>query len=342
VHLLVLGGTVFLGRHLVDAALALGHEVTLFNRGQSGADLYPQCERLTGDRDGDLAALRGRRFDAVVDTCGYLPHQVESSARLLAECVERYVFVSSGSVYAEPISAGITESSPVDGLADHSPTELTGEAYGALKALCEQAAEEQLPGRVLNVRAGLIVGPHDVSERYTYWPRRLAAGGEVLAPAPSGRPVQYIDARDLAGWILTSLERGTAGVFNVVGPEDGHDFEALVAACRTSGRDEATVTWVDEEFLFEQGVGPWMELPLWLRPENDGLMRMDCSLARAAGLTCRPPAQTAADTLAWDAGRSDERGVCVSKMTGTSMRVGLAPDREAQLLAAWHAQHVGQ
>jgi len=358
-HILVLGGTVFLGRHIVDAALAAGHEITLLNRGRSGPGLYPQCERLVGDRNGDLSALKGRQFDAVVDTSGYLPGQVERSAGLLADTVERYVFLSSGSVYAEPVPHGADESAPLAPLGDHPADELSGPAYGALKALCEQAAEAHMPGRVLAVRAGLIVGPHDTSERYTYWPRRMARGGEVLAPGPGSRSVQYIDARDLSLWILHCLDQGTAGTFNVCGPSEHHDFAAMLAACAQasraperqsqSGQPEATptsltqpaVTWVDEEFLLEQKVGPWLELPLWLPAGSDGLMQMDCSRARAAGLQCRPPAETAADTLAWDQSRTDERGVTVSSLSGATLQVGLTSDRERELLAAWNARGSG-
>lgn len=355
-HILVLGGTVFLGRHIVDAALAAGHELTLLNRGRSGAGLYPQCEQLVGDRDGDLSALEGRTFDAVVDTSGYLPAQVERSAKLLADTVERYVFVSSGSVYAEPVPHGADESAPLAPLGDHPADELSGPAYGALKALCEQAAEAHMPGRVLAVRAGLIVGPHDKSERYTYWPRRMARGGEVLAPGPGSRSVQYIDARDLSLWILHCLDNGTTGTFNAAGPGEHHDFAAMLAACAqaggaleqqtTGGQPEplrsspppSTVTWVDEQFLLDQEVGPWLELPLWLPAGSDGLMQMDCSRAIEAGLHCRPPAETAADTLAWDRQRSDERGVTVSSLSGATLQVGLTDDRERELLAAWQSR----
>ncbi|MFT7462314.1 MAG: 2'-hydroxyisoflavone reductase [Pseudohongiellaceae bacterium] len=355
-QILILGGTVFLGRHLVDAALAAGHQVTLFNRGRSGPGLYPQCERLVGDRDGDLAALEGHNFDAVIDTSGYLPKQVELTAQLLADKVDRYVFLSSGSVYAEPVPLGADESAAIASLGDLPDDELSGESYGALKALCEQAAEKFMPGRVLSVRAGLIVGPYDKSERYTYWPRRVAQGGEILAPGPQSRQVQYIDARDLASWVMTCLANGTAGTFNVAGPGEGHDFGALLAACAQAGRaperqahggppessplspSQPAVTWVNEECLLEQGVGPWMELPLWLPAGSDGLMAMDCSNARNAGLVCRPAAETAADTLAWDQTRTEERGVTVSSVSGATLQVGLTPDREREILNAWHGR----
>ena len=217
--LLILGGTKFLGRHLVEEALARGHEVTLFNRGQLNPELFPEVEKLRGDRDGGLEALRGRRWDAVVDTSGFSPRVVRDSARLLADSVEHYTFVSSQSAYRDTSVPGVDENYPVGTITDErlreaealKQSELTAapffwEIYGALKALCERAAEEEMPGRVLNVRAGLIVGPHDFSDRFTYWPRRVSEGGEVLAPGDPGRQVQFIDVRDLAAWILDMAE----------------------------------------------------------------------------------------------------------------------------------------
>ncbi len=204
--LLVLGGTVFLGRHLVEAATARGHSVTLFNRGQHNPELYPEVEKLRGDRDSDLSALQGRRWDAVIDTCGYLPRAVRASAELLADAVDHYTFISSISVYADFHTPAMDESAPVGTLADETVEEVTGETYGPLKALCEQAAERALPGRVLNIRPGLIVGPHDPTDRFTYWPVRVARGGEVLAPGRPHVPVQVIDGRDLAEWTVRMVE----------------------------------------------------------------------------------------------------------------------------------------
>ena len=332
--LLVLGGTVFLGRHLVDAALSRGHDVTLFHRGRSGAQLFPACEHLLGDRDGDLAPLRGRRFDAVVDTSGMLPRQVQASATLLADTVEHYQFISSVSAYADPC-AGDDERAALATLGDAPDDQLTGESYGALKALCEQRLRDALPGRALVLRPGLIVGPHDPSDRYTWWPRRVAAGGELLAPAPRDAPVQYVDARDLAAFMLLCAERRTTGVLNTVGPAEHHTRADLLAACAEAATVDCSPTWVDEVFLLEQGVGPWMELPLWLPTGQDGLLGVDGSRARAAGLDCRAPTRTAADTLAWDRARTDRRGFARSVLSAEPVPVGLAPEREAALLAAW-------
>ena len=196
--LLILGGTVFLGRHLVEAAQARGHQLTLFNRGQHNPELFAGVEKLRGDRSGDLSALRGRRWDAVIDTCGYIPRIVRASAELLADAVDHYTFVSSLSVYADTSRPGIDESAPVGQLADETVEDITGETYGPLKALCEQAAGRALPGRVLTVRPGLIVGPHDPTDRFTYWPVRVARGGALLAPGRPERRVAFVDVRDLA------------------------------------------------------------------------------------------------------------------------------------------------
>ena len=329
-ELLILGGTVFLGRHLVDAALARGHAVTLFNRGQHNPELHPAVEKLRGDRSSDLSALRGRRWDAVIDTCGYVPRVVRAAAELLSGAVERYVFISSISVYPHFRRAGIDESAPVGELADPTVEQVDGETYGPLKALCEQAAEAALPGRVLAIRPGLIVGPHDPTDRFTYWPQRVARGGEVLAPGRPGRHVQIIDARDLAEWTLRMVESGQAGVFNATGPGYRLTMERLLAVCDEVGGGSARITWLSESFLAEQQVGSWIELPLWV-PESDpdtlGFSDVDCSKAIAAGLTFRDLAATVRDTLDWDATRPPDR----------EWRAGLAADREMELLARWHA-----
>jgi 2'-hydroxyisoflavone reductase len=315
VKLLLLGGPRFLGRAVTDAALARGHELTFFNRGQTGPALYPEVERLHGDRDGGLAALAGREWDAVIDTSGYVPRIVRASAELLAGSVGRYCFVSSISVYAD-LGRPVDESSPVGTLADETVEEMgeEHENYGPLKALCEGVVQELYADRALIVRPGLIVGPHDPTGRFTYWPHRLARGGEVLAPAPPDRRVQFIDVRDLGLWIIGSLEGGAAGVFNAT--NQGIPWSDLVAG--------AEVTWVDDAFLVEQGVGEWMELPLWVAsPEWAGIHRADVSRAVAAGLSFRPLTETLRAT-----------GADASLVDG----VGLTPDREAALLAAWHAQ----
>ena len=323
-RILVLGGTKFLGRAVVDAALARGHDLTLFHRGQTNPDLFPGVERLQGDRAGDLTGLSGREWEAVVDTSGYVPRTVRTSAELLRDSARHYTFVSSISVYSSYAEA-VTEASPVAQLDGASADELAPDFsnYGALKALCEEEAERAFGGRALNVRAGLIVGPHDPTGRFTYWPHRIARGGEVLAPGAPKRPVQLIDVRDLAAWIVGSAETGLAGRFNAVSPPLPQS-ELLEACARGSG-STPTFTYVDEEWLVAREVGQWVELPLWVYTEEPGserLLEADASRAIAAGLTFRPPEETARATL--------EEAELVDG-------VGLSPAREAELLEEWHA-----
>ncbi|HEU5370277.1 MAG TPA: NAD-dependent epimerase/dehydratase family protein [Ktedonobacterales bacterium] len=323
--LLLLGGTVFLGRHLVEAAQARGHEVTLFNRGQHNAALFPDVEKLRGDRDGDLSALQGRRFDAVIDTCGYVPRVVRASAELLAGAVDHYTFISTISVFANTSKPGIDESGAVGKLADETTEEVTGESYGPLKALCEQAAERAMPERVLNIRPGLIVGPHDPTDRFTYWPHRVAQGGEVLAP---GRPeylVQFIDARDLAEWTIRMVEAKQTGTYNATGPDYPLTLGQVLEECKRQSGSDARFVWVDEKRLLDAGATPWMEVPLWI-PESDpdaaGFSAINCNKAFAAGLTFRPLGETIRDTLAWDATRPAD----------VERKAGIKPEREAHYL----------
>ncbi len=335
-NLLILGGTIFLGRYLVEAALARGHEVTLFNRGQHSPELYPNVEKLRGDRDGGLDVLRGRRWDAVVDTSGYLPRLVLASAELLADAVEHYTFISSISVYPHFRSVGLDESAPVGTLDDPTVEEITGESYGALKALSEQAVERALPGRTLLIRPGLIVGPHDYSDRFTYWVRRAAQGGELLAPAHPNWHTQIIDVRDLAEWTLRMVERQQTGVYNATGPDYNLTIGQLLDACRTVSGSDARFTWVSEAFLLEKEVTPWSELPLWI-PQSDpdmlGFSDISCAKAIAAGLTFRDLHMTVRDTLAWDSARTDAAEPAARAL---QPRAGLNPDREVELLRAWH------
>ena len=305
--LLVLGGTKFLGRAVVEAALAGAHEVTLFNRGTTNADLYPEAEKLRGDRTQDLSALAGRRWDAVIDVAGYVPAVVRASAEQLRDS-GRYVFISSISVYPdfdEPRAEGDATLELGEGSIDELAADYSN--YGALKVLCEEAVEDVFGERSLIVRPGLIVGPHDPTGRFTYWPHRLARGGEILAPAPPERRTQFIDVRDLATWIVEATERGLAGTYNAT--NEGTPWQELL--------DGANVTWVPDQHLQEHEVGEWMELPLWIAGVG---MRVDVSRAVAEGLRFRPPVESiegAADAPAAEG-------------------VGLTPEREAAILAAWH------
>ena len=335
-NLLILGGTIFLGRYLVEAALAHGHQVTLFNRGQHNSELFPAVEKLHGDRDGGLDVLRGRRWDAVVDTSGYVPRVVRASAELLADAVDHYTFISSISVYPHFRSMGLDERAPVGTLDDPTVEEVTGESYGPLKALCEQAVGQWLPGRTLVVRPGLIVGPHDYSDRFTYWVRRVAQGGELLAPAHPDWHTQIIDVRDLAEWTLHMIEQRQTGVYNATGPEYDLTFGQLLDTCRIVSDSAARFTWVSETFLLENEVTPWSELPLWI-PQSDpdmlGFSDISCAKAIAAGLVFRDLAATVRDTLGWDATRAD---TTEPPARALQPRAGLAPEREVELLRAWH------
>jgi 2'-hydroxyisoflavone reductase len=326
-RLLVLGGTKFLGRHAVAHALADGHEVTTFTRGRTNPELFPDAEHLIGDRDGGLDALRGRGWDAVIDTSGYVPRVVRQSAELLEPAVGRYVFISTVSVYDGNGGAGTDVDGPVGRIEDGSTEEITDESYGPLKALCERAVEETFgPERSLVIRPGLIVGPDDPTDRFTYWPARIAEGGRVLAPGSPGTPTQVIDVRDLAAWTLDLTERGTSGRFNAVGPERPLPIgEVLDRSAAVSGSD-AELVWVPSRALIERGVEVWTDLPLWLGedPELTWMDEVDPAPAVAEGLRYRPLDETIADTLAWH--RANE---------GAPSRAGfrMTREREAELLA---------
>ena len=316
-RLLILGGTKFLGRAIAKSALSRGHDLTLFTRGRTNPELFPEAEHLHGDRTDDLSALEGRRWEAVVDTSGFVPHVVRASAELLSPAAEHYTFVSSISVYPE-FAEIVHEESPLVELADGQPAdELMPDFanYGALKALCEREVVEAYAGRALTVRAGLIVGPHDGTGRFTYWPHRLARGGEVLAPGPPERPVQFVDVRDLAEWIVGASEQRLTGAFNAT--SEPYAFADVVAG--------ADVTWVDDAFLLEREVGEWMELPLWIArtPGQERFHEVATTKAHASGLRHRPLPETSAATLA---------------EAETVDGVGLTPDREAELLREWHAR----
>jgi len=337
--LLIIGGTRFVGRHLVAAALARGHQVTLFHRGISSSSTPAGVEVIHGDRNTDLGQLAGRRWDAVIDTCGYLPRSVKAAAQVLSEAVDRYVFISSQSAYADVSVLGVVESSPLATLTseqldeanriDASGSSSYGALYGGLKALCEQTAEEVMPGRVFIVRPGLIVGPNDYTDRFTYWVVRVARGGEVLAPGRPERPVQFIDARDLGEWIVLITEQRAVGTYNANRLPQTITMRDVLAECREVSGSDASFTWVSEAFLRDEQVAAWSEMPLWL-PEEDapqlrGFMFVNCEKAIAAGLRCRPLRETISDTLTW----------AKRELTDVSLKAGLDPLREAALLQKW-------
>jgi 2'-hydroxyisoflavone reductase len=318
-RILVLGGTQFLGRHVVEHALAAGHAVTLFNRGQTHPELFPEAEKVRGDRDGRLDGLAKREFDAVVDTSGYVPRIVRETIDALGD-VGHYTFVSSISVYAD-VSSPPTESSAVAELSE--PTEEWREAYGELKADCEDVVRERFPSAFIP-RPGLIVGPWDPTGRFTYWPTRIAEGGRVLAPAPPDAPAQVIDVRDLAEWILHAAETGLAGTFNAV--DRPTTREQMFETMRQVSAVDAELVWVGPEFLLEHEVGEWMELPLWLHaPEYRGMLSVDPAAAFMAGLRTRSLEETVQATLAWVA----------SGAAPADPPAGLAREKEERVLDAW-------
>jgi 2'-hydroxyisoflavone reductase len=276
---------------------------------------------LTGDRDGGLNMLRDREWDAVVDTSGYFPRIVRQSAEQLRDAVGRYVFVSTISVYAD-FAQPVSETTPVAELEDPTIESSEPDYYGALKVLCERAVEDVLGDRATIVRPGLIVGPFDPTDRFTYWPRRLAEGGDVLAPGSPDAPVQFVDARDLAGWLLLLAEQGGAGVFNATGPATALTMRETLERIAAAVGGDARLVWKDDETLLAAEVGAWMELPLWL-PGDDyaGMARADIGGALAAGLTFRPLEETARDTLAWSLEAGEQRPT-------------LSREREAEILAA--------
>jgi len=291
----VLGGTGFVGRHVVERALARGDEVTLFNRGRTAPGLFPGVELLRGDRAGDLRALDGAGpWDAAIDVTGYRPEEVAASSRRLAARVQRLTFISTISVYDDGSRPGMDETGALAPLTSGGG----GEHYGALKALCEREAESALPGRTLIIRPGIVAGPHDRSNRFSWWVARCARGGRVLAPGAPERPVQLIDARDLAAFVHDMTAAGETGVFNAVGDELSWG-ELLDATCRAAAAG-AELCWVPDSALLAAGLDEG-ELPLWIAAsdaDNAGFMQVDGTRARAAGLRHRPIAQTAADTLA--------------------------------------------
>jgi 2'-hydroxyisoflavone reductase len=312
--LLLIGGPKFVGFALIEAAVARGHEITTFNRGQTHPERFPQVEKLHGDRDGDHSALEGRTWDAVLDTSGYVPQHVRRSAQLLADAASHYLFVSSISYYADYREPRVEDDPPAQ-LGDRPADRLLDDYsnYGALKALCEQEVEAAFGDRAVLVRPGLIVGPNDPTDRFTYWPRRVERGGPILAPP--GQPIQMVDVRDLADWMVRLIEDGTTGPFNATSPPHAITFDSMLKAC---GADD--LVRVTLEFLDENGVEAWSDLPCWITPTDESFAAFQLTpvdRAVGAGLTFRPLAETARDVPEW---------------TG---KAGLSPERERELLAAW-------
>jgi 2'-hydroxyisoflavone reductase len=326
--ILFLGGTGFLGPHTVQPALDRKHTVTLFNRGKTNPGLFPDVEKLHGDRRKDLGALKDREWDAVVDTSGYFPRDISTAMDVLGGHVKQYVFISSISVYASNSKPSMDETAAVGELKDPDIKQVTNESYGPLKAACEREAEKRMPGKVTNIRPGLIVGPGDPTDRFTYWPERIDRGGEILAPGNPDAPVQFIDARDLGSWIIQMIEDSHVGVFNAMGPKSKLSMAEMLYGIKAVTTADAQFTWVPDPFLLEHEVGPWMEMPLWIPSEGDsaGMNQMSNARATAVGLTFRPLADTARDTLEWANQQPKDR----------KRGAGLDPQKEAAVLKAWH------
>jgi 2'-hydroxyisoflavone reductase len=329
--ILILGGTGFLGPAIVEAARPRGHKLTLFNRGKTNPGLFPDIEQLHGDRDGKLEALQGRSWDAVVDTSGYVPRIVKMSAGLLAPNVKQYVFISTISVYAGFEKPNADESAALATMPDPTSEDVP-QFYGALKALCERAAETAMPGRVTSIRPGLIVGPRDPTGRFTYWPVRVAKGGEILAPGSGADPVQLIDVRDLAEWVVAVMEKNVVGTYNALGPIERLEMAGLIKGVGEGvGVPDPKLVWVPAEFLDQQKVAPWQDMPVWIPASGEMAGAGTTSNARAVarGLRFRPIADTAKATLDWVNGLDPET------RTKVTARAGLKPEREAEVLAAW-------
>jgi 2'-hydroxyisoflavone reductase len=336
-RILILGGTGFTGPYQVQYALSRGHKVTTFNRGKTHPGELPgEVEQLVGDRNGKLDALKDRQWDVVIDNPTSLPVWVRDAAQILKGNVERYVFISTISVYGD-VKTGPDENAPLEKYEGADPYKETLEAmkaggykiYGPLKTLSEREAEKWFPGKTLIIRPGLIVGPRDETDRFTYWPVRIDRGGEVLAPGSPNDPVQFIDARDLAEWTIRMAENRETGIYNATGPAKALGIGEMLGGIKAALKSNATFTWVTEDFLTRQKVEPWSDMPVWTGKES-GLARAKIDRALTKGLTFRPLDVTARDTLAWFKSLPRERQA--------KLRAGLTPERETEVLAAWKKQ----
>jgi len=326
VNVLIIGGSNFLGPHVIDALLRRKHRVTIFNRGRNPAPRGEGVERIVGDRAADIDRLRGREFDAVIDTCGFFPRIVAMSVDALAPMVRSYIFVSSISVYVDPMEPPRDESCALATIDDPTIEEITPESYGALKALCEAAVAKKMEGRAAIVRPGLVVGPLDPTDRFTYWPHRAAAGGEMLVPGAPEHNISFIDVRDLAEFIAGAAELGLRGTFNASGDTARTTMGDLIASCLRAAGGDTKATWVDEQFVKANEIVPWSELPAWIPTGEDSLMWATSAKAVAAGLRYRPLDETVKAVLEY----TREKGL------DRALKAGLSREREAELLRRWH------
>jgi 2'-hydroxyisoflavone reductase len=337
-RILILGGTGFTGPFQVRYALERGHKVTVFNRGKSHPGELPEgVEQLIGDRNGQLDALKNRKWDVAIDNPTSVPVWVRDVGQILKGNVDRYVFISTISVYGDTSKGNISEDAPLAKYTGADPMKESRDSiiaskfqlYGPLKALSEQEAEKWFPKQTLIVRPGLIVGPRDETDRFTYWPVRIDRGGEVMAPGTPSDPVQFIDGRDLAEWVIRMVENRETGVYNATGPAKTLGVGAMLDGIKTANNSKANFTWVDADFLEERKVAPWSDMPVWVPPrgEDGGMGRINIQSALGKGLTFRPLEMTARDTLAWFKSQPAER---------QKLKAGITPERETEVLAAWH------
>jgi len=322
-NILIIGGTRFLGRFFVETALAHRHTLTLFNRGQSNPDIFPDVELIKGDREHNLGKLANRTWDVVLDTCGYVPRLVRDSALALERSVGRYVFISSISAYDNFSKIGMTEEDPPGPLSDESDDN-NPETYGFRKTRCEKNVRDVYNDRALIVRPGLIVGPHDATDRFTYWPVRISKGGDVIAPENSNVPVQIIDVRDLAEFIMRLIEANASGIYNATGPAKELTIGEMLDTCKQVSGSNAKFHWASPEFLHHNNVQPWSDMPVWIPniEEDKGFSRMDVSKAVNAGLKFRPLEETVRDTIAW----------VNTRPADYEFRSGLKPEQEQELI----------
>ncbi|MFN0010580.1 MAG: NAD-dependent epimerase/dehydratase family protein [Phycisphaerales bacterium] len=364
-NILILGGTSLTGPQMVAYARTRGHKVTVFNRGRTEkrkGSVGDDVERLLGDRDpakGEgLKALEGdRTWDVVIDTSGYYPRIARASAELLAKRTKQYIFISTISVYKDGMPVGSDETATLATMPDPTSEDMAGgKYYGALKVLCENVVQEVYGKNACIVRPGLIVGPGDDTDRFTYWPVRVAKGGEVLAPNTPADPIQYIDCRDLGEWCIRLAESGTGGVFNAAGPVPGISIGTLLDACKKASGSDATFTWVPSEFLAEKQVAPWGDMPVWVPPgdaDSAGMSTTKSGRAVAKGLTFRPVEQTVKDILAWWPGEIERRKRVGAEMVEQAkkdgkeppnlpdpnlLRAGISRERELKVLEEWKAK----
>ncbi len=322
-NILVIGGTRFVGRHIVEEAIARNHSVTLFNRGTNHC--FPGVTHIKGDRDNpeDLVQLSGSVYDSIIDTCGYYPRQINILTKVLSSS-SHYVFISSISAYGDKVNPYRDESAELAKISPDTPEKLTNETYGGFKVLCEQAAQQQMP-QTLIIRPGIVAGPFDTTDRFTYWPYRVAQGGNVLVPDNPGQPVQFIDARDLAAFTLNMVEKKETGAFNLVNTPGSVTMKLLVEESLKAAPDDSKIIWVDEDFLASCEIQPWQDLPFWIPGKASDLMLTSNSKALKAGLSIRPLGVTLQETLNWR----------LSLPEDYEPGAGLTREKEQQTLNKW-------